>query len=290
MIYHLSNAYLSVSVSDLGAELISVCEQNGIEYIWQGDKRFWEGHAPWLFPICGRLWEGHYTWKGSSYEMDIHGFARVEPFELVEQTDTTLVLTLTENERTLAQYPFPFRLTVTYTLTDRSLSAKAVVENTGEEVLPASFGYHPGFCVPLGEGRFEDYRLTFGTPCQPKKILLSPTCFVTPEREELPLSEGRSLPLRHELFANDAIFVENMASSVTLESDKSEKNVTICYNDAPYVGFWQAYGDDVPYVCVEPWYGLPSTDGRVDDFATKSDMLHLEAGEKKEFSFEMIFR
>ena len=63
MIYYIENEYLRVGVSSLGAELMSIVKRDGeIEYLWQGDKKYWGGRAPNMFPICGRLFEGKYKY------------------------------------------------------------------------------------------------------------------------------------------------------------------------------------------------------------------------------------
>ena len=63
MIYFIENDYLFVKVSSRGAELTSIKNKdNGVEYLWQGDEKYWAGQAPVMFPICGRLYEGKYTY------------------------------------------------------------------------------------------------------------------------------------------------------------------------------------------------------------------------------------
>ena len=43
MLYTIENKKLSVTVSDLGAELMSVkTKADGCEYLWQGDEKYWE--------------------------------------------------------------------------------------------------------------------------------------------------------------------------------------------------------------------------------------------------------
>ena len=60
----IENEALRVTVSSMGAEMISAVDKNdGTEYVWQGDATYWTGHAYNLFPICGRLTEGKYTYK-----------------------------------------------------------------------------------------------------------------------------------------------------------------------------------------------------------------------------------
>ena len=285
----LSNECLTVTVAQKGAELISVTDENGCEYLWQADDRYWGEHAPWMFPVCGRFFGGHYTYEGKTYEMPIHGFARTEDFRLEEQTENTLSFVLTENERTLAMYPFPFSLRVTYTLSGKKLSATATVRNTGKAVLPATLGVHPGFCLPLGESSFEDHVLVFDAPCKPRLFVLSPSCFLSGEQTDFPLENGISLPLRRSLFDNDAIFVSDMADRVTLMSTASERKVTVHYPDVPYLGFWQKPHSDAPYLCIEPWYGLPSLDGAVEDLSEKPHMFRLSQGEEASMRCEILF-
>lgn len=52
----LKNDNISVEISDLGAEILSL-KKGSKEYIRNGKSDVWNGHAPVLFPICGRLAE-----------------------------------------------------------------------------------------------------------------------------------------------------------------------------------------------------------------------------------------
>ncbi|MBQ2308518.1 MAG: aldose 1-epimerase family protein, partial [Clostridia bacterium] len=44
----IKNEHLTATVSTLGAELQSLCDKDGKEYIWQGDPAVWSGRAPIL--------------------------------------------------------------------------------------------------------------------------------------------------------------------------------------------------------------------------------------------------
>ena len=88
MRYTIENKKIAVTVDSLGAELVSLkTKADDCEYVWQGDPTYWTGHAYNLFPICGRLTDGKYTYKGETYEMNLHGFARKTEYEMVEQTE-----------------------------------------------------------------------------------------------------------------------------------------------------------------------------------------------------------
>ncbi|MBQ8344980.1 MAG: aldose 1-epimerase family protein, partial [Clostridia bacterium] len=139
----LQNECLTVRISALGAELRSIVgRSDGWEYLWQADPQVWGQSAPWLFPICGRLYGGQYTYRGKTYEMGCHGFASQFVYEVDRLSDTEAVLTLRDNEETRVSYPFSFLFSVHYRLEGRRLIATATATNTGEGVMPATFGAH----------------------------------------------------------------------------------------------------------------------------------------------------
>lgn len=287
MIYTIANDKLTVQVDTVGAQLMSLkTNLDGCEYLWQGDPTYWKNRATVLFPICGRLFEGKYTWKDKTYEMVIHGIVKEAEFSLVKLDKSSITLEKSADDTTRASYPFDFTFRVTYSLDGLTLTERAEVVNTGDGVLPFSFGGHPGFNVPLdGKGRFEDYKVEFSGKAQPRRLLFSPTCFLTGKDEDLPLQDGTTVALRHNWFDDDAVFIKGMAESVTLKSPVTTKSVTVSYPGFRYLGFWHKPKTEAPYLCIEPWYGIPSTDGQVDDFAYKQSMDQLPAGQSREFSF-----
>ena len=73
----LENNNLKVTISDSGAELISVWDKSrNAERIWRGDSAVWGRHAPILFPFVGKVAGGKYSYRGREYKMTSHGFAR----------------------------------------------------------------------------------------------------------------------------------------------------------------------------------------------------------------------
>ncbi len=291
MIYTLKNKCLTVSICDRGAELLSVRRNdNKYEYIWQRDPAHWSSSAPWLFPICSHLAEDRYTWRGKTYELPIHGFARHQTFIPVTVSKTALTLVLDDTPETRRLYPFSFSLSITYRLVENDLEIEASVENTGKGTLPFAFGAHPGFNVPMeGKGSFEDYCLQFGEHCSPDELLLSENGLNTGKKKAYILREGKYLDLKRKRFEADGIFLSRMADSVTLGMEDNPRAVTVFYPNAPYLGIWSKPDRGASFVCIEPWYGLPSFEGEIDDLATKSDLFRLPRGEKKDFSFRYTF-
>ena len=281
MIYILENEQLRVKVSSLGAEMQSIRRvEDGTEYLWQGDAQFWARRASNLFPVCGRLWENQYVYRSKTYELGSHGFARGKEWEVVHQTANALTLQLLPDEDTLNAYPFRFVLEMTYALSEDNLSVTTIVRNQDDKDMVFSVGGHPGFNVPLAEGTgYEDYKLVFDAPCQPLQFICDENCFFLDKMTLFPLEENQTLPLRHSLFDNDAIFLQGTCGGVTLCSDKTERSVRIVYPDSPYLGIWHTPRTEAPFVCLEPWVQSPSRAGEVANLEDKADMIRLSPEE-----------
>ena len=159
---HIKNENESAAIDTLGAELVSFMGDDGFEHIWQGDKTYWGGHAPVLFPIVGALRDNRTCINGEWYEMKRHGVARHEEFTVTEQGEDYVTLQLTANEETKKQYPFDFVLTVSYYLTGSSITTKFTVKNADTKPMPFCIGGHPGFNIPIQSDEvFEDYDIVF---------------------------------------------------------------------------------------------------------------------------------
>ena len=283
MMITIANEILSVSIDTYGAQLRSIKSVTGTEYLWQGDERYWEDSSPVLFPYIARLYDGAYTYLGEKYQMGIHGFAAQSEFEAVEATPCSVTMQLNENTSTLAQYPFRFRFQICYRVENSTLFIQYKVFNRDNKVMPFAVGGHPGFNVPFSEGtKMEDYYLKFREPCTPERVGFTEELFLSGENTIYPLEEENTLRLRHDLFDDDAIVLQNMSQSVTLQSDRTRKRVTVCYPNMPYLGIWHMPHTDAPYVCIEPWTSLPSRQGIVEELTGKPDMQMVYPNEQWE--------
>lgn len=291
MVYTLENEKITAKISDFGAELISVVrKEDGCEYIWQADARYWGRHAPWLFPICSHFYEDTYTYRGKTYHMGSHGFARQSTFTAEQKSEVSLDMTLLSSDQTKAVYPFDFALTIHYTLEGETLRACMDIRNEGQQIMPVAPGGHPGFNVPLdGKGAYEDWYLEFEQPCDPDEMILTDTLYNSGIKRAYPLRDGNKMDLRHSMFVIDGVFLANVSTTVSLRSSCSDRFVTMKHPQMPYLGIWSKPKSDAPYVCIEPWRGLPSYDGSVEDLETRNDMFRLQPGEQRQVSFEFIF-
>lgn len=283
MLYTIRNAAMTVTVDSLGAQLQSITAAGGTEYLWNGDSAYWSGRAPILFPYVGRLTENHFTYDGREYEMSRHGFARSTEFSLVTQGKDHITLHIEDTPETHKVYPFAFRFDVSYVLEDNTLVIVYATENMDTKTMFFGLGGHPGFRVPLEEGKaFTDYRLTFGKPCQPWQVLMSDNYMINGHEAPYPLINGVDLPLRHDLFDHDAIILKNFARSVTLSAGEGTRGVTLTCPKMRYMGVWHQPRTDAPYVCLEPWVSLPSREGVVEDLSQQFDLISLAPRQRYE--------
>ena len=273
------NSCLSLTVDTHGAQMMSLRSCSGREFLWQGDPAYWKGRAPVLFPFIARLWNSRYTIHGKEYSMNIHGFASASEFAVAEQKSDTLILELTDNAETRKQYPFAFCFRMQYQLVENRVEITWNVENRSGETMPFAVGGHPGFRVGMEPGeKFEDYVLEFSQKCYPDRVGFSPEVLVSGQDEAYPLEENRILPLRHDLFDEDAVILKNTDREVTLRSRVNGTAVTVSFPDLPYLGFWHWPKTDAPYVCIEPWSSLPGRQNVIEELSCKSDLIQLHAG------------
>ena len=276
MLYTLRNDCMQVTVDDLGAQIMSITASDGLEYLWSGDPAFWGDRAPVLFPYVGRLTEGCYTFRDKRYEMGIHGFAAQSRFMAVVEEDDRLILALSDTPEIRKQYPFAFDFSVCFELDGTTLNIIYAVENRSRIPMHFGLGGHPGFRLPLEEGRsFEDYRLSFSRSCRPYQVNLSDSCMVLGHETPYALENGTTIPLHHRLFDHDAVILDHVDKTVTLSAGEGSRGVTVSYPMMRYLGIWHTTASDAPFVCIEPWSSLPSRLDIVEDISQQGDLITL---------------
>jgi galactose mutarotase-like enzyme len=252
-------------------------KKDGMEFLWQGDSKYWKGQSIILFPIIGGIPDGKYIYEGQMYEMNPHGFARNEEYELVVKSQTELVYKLVSSEKTLAQYPFHFEFFVTYKLEGNKLKHGFIVNNQDTADMLFSVGAHPGFNCPLYPNEtMEDYRLVFEKPENLKKrikkgsLLSGETAlFMAGEREKA---------LSHSLFYDGAAILDHVASNwLEIKSSKNNRVIRVEFEGFPYLGIWSA-ANDGPFICIEPWFGVDSTQGDSYELTKKEGLVKLSSG------------
>lgn len=144
----LKNTALTLNISLHGAELTSIRDSFGREFLWQADPAFWKRHSPVLFPIVGSLWDKHFRVNGREYEMGQHGFARDMDFRLVSERDDEMWFELKSSPETLAKYPYEFTLRIGYRLEANKIHVMWEVSGDDSQTMWFQIGAHPAFYLP----------------------------------------------------------------------------------------------------------------------------------------------
>ncbi len=260
MMHYIENGRLKIGVSDHGAELCSIYDKKREqEVLWQADPKYWNRHAPVLFPFVGKVNGGYYRYNGESFKMGQHGFARDMEFTFIGSTKDTITHVLTSNKETLAKYPFEFELEITHRIEKNKVFVEWKVTNpTYDEQLYFSIGAHPAFNVPVLPGtKKDDYFVLFEGKDELEYICIDPATesadFKNPHKLVL---DGGYLPVTMDLFDNDAfIFDGGQVEKVAICYPDKTPYVTMDCKGFPSFGLWSKPKTDAPYICLEPWVG-----------------------------------
>ena len=267
----IKNDYLTAKINEVGAELKSlVC--NDIQYIWQGDERFWAGSAPLLFPICSGLKDDEYYLDGKKYTLQKHGYARFCKFEVENQVEDSVTFLLCSNEESLRQFPFRYELRVTYTLENKTLKVKYDVKNLSDDTMYFSIGAHEGYYCPEG---IEEYDVIL-----PEAETLDSTVLegnVLGNNKVRIIENSDRIALKYDYFAVDALVFKDMkARSAVLKNRNNGKAVKVTFEGCDYFLLWTK--PDAPYICLEPWCGISDNKDTDKNFKTKEGIRQIAAG------------
>jgi galactose mutarotase-like enzyme len=272
----LSSRELTAEINPFGAQLSTLRDGAGRDLLWGGDPSFWAGRAPLLFPIVGALAGNSYRLGSDIYHLPRHGFARSKLFEIVDSTSATATFRLKADEASLRVYPFRFELDVRFALDGPTLSVTMCARNSGDEDMPASFGYHPAFRWPLpfGQARAAHF-IEFSAEESAAIRRLDAAGLLTRELHPTPVSHGR-LALTDALFQDDVIIFDEIRSRYVTYGAGEGPRIRVSYPDAPYLGIWTK--PQAPFICVEPWHGVADPAGFSGDFRTKPGVFLVPAG------------
>ena len=292
MNFVIKNLHYTLTVSDKGAEMISLKRDTGAELMWQcEDEELWCDHAPLLFPVCGQLKGKGYEYKGVRYDMTSHGFIKNALFTPVLKEEDKIVLTTSSNEQTKKIYPFDFTLTATYELKGNKVLFSVSIKNEGDEPLPHMFGWHPGFILPTDDGQsIEDYEIAFDGY---KKITWTPLqhgCFARPYGEDYAIENGSYRLCEEEIYKNDTMIFSDCGRHLTLSAKDKPFSLDMSWSDnLPYLCIWKEPVSEANFICLEPWTGTPG-DGETEENFESRKMERLLPGNEAIYSYELSFK
>ena len=335
----LKNTALTLNISLHGAELTSIRDSFGREFLWQADPAFWKRHSPVLFPIVGSLWDKHFRVNGREYEMGQHGFARDMDFRLVSEREDEMWFELKSSPETLAKYPYKFTLRIGYRLEANKIHVMWEVSGDDSQTMWFQIGAHPAFYLPrfvyggsaacasdssrhsdpesgapnlaassasgsgsAGSGAASDFgrasrgcfRL-YGRGAEGVVPLESFRYIKVSEKQCTDISDvqelntpGGVMPLDDHTFDIGAYIIgDSQVCRVDLVSTTGLRCVSLEF-DTPLVGLWAPSAKDVPFVCIEPWYGRCDRVGFTGEFSERDCVNSLSPGQVFRASYTII--
>ena len=285
-IISISNGSLTASIDTMGAQLMSL-QKGESEYLWQGDANWWPRRAPILFPIVGVLKDGKAESAEGTVSLARHGLARLNQFEVVEKSDSSVTLQLKSTEETRKSYPYDFELKLIFSVDGDTLTQSYKVTNPANVVLPFTLGAHPAFNIPIPgveAASLDQYHLSFTrswTSYGPSITDEGLCDYTTPQRL---IVDSDTLPLSWELIDREkTITLENVPDRrITLaanaEASSEAHGIQMDFEGFDYLGIWSA-APGCPFVALEPWCGIADTVDCDGIFEHKPGIISLEPGQ-----------
>ena len=275
MEYYLRSNELEVTISTLGAEMISV-KYYSKERLWQNDNNTWSGHAPVLFPIAGKI---KVKIDGITYPLLQHGFARRREFEFVSRSDNKITFKLSSDEETLKLFPYHFDLYISYEINDSEIKLIYEVKNTGNNTMYYSLGTHTSFSL---DETIDNYNVVFDSDKELINHLNDRDPSLT--GDTIKMSDEGILDLSTEYIENakTVIFKNLKSTCATLIHKSGKKIASIEYNGFPYILFWHPL--DSKMVCMEPWHNILDYKDDEREFKDKDNIIKLKPQESNELT------
>lgn len=281
----ISNSKLTVWIKTEGAEICSIQNKEGTEFMWDANPDVWGSHAPVLFPIIGSLKHKHFLYNDQKYYTPKHGFIRHnENLKVVDHQSNSVTFHYSYNKETLPIYPFKFDFTITFTLEGNSVVVKHQIKNLGQEVMYYSIGGHPAFkCPVFEEESYSDYLLEFESEETAETYLIDDHGLQSGVTAPM-LKNDKMIRLQHDLFTDDALIFKNLKSrKVSLAHETKGPVVTVSFDAFNYLGIWAKTNGN--FVCIEPWLGITDTATTDGDFTKKEANQTLAPEETKNISY-----
>jgi galactose mutarotase-like enzyme len=277
MNYILENENIKISANTFGGELNNlITKKDNVEFLWNGDEKYWKYHSPILFPIVGKVFNNKYRTENEEYELPQHGLARTREFKMIEKNDNHIIFELLWSEDTLKIYPYKFSLRLSYELLENGVKVGYNVKNLDNKEIYFSIGGHPAFMCPLLNGeKFEDYYFEFNQIENTGIMdLATNKGYFTGKINEF-FNNSNIINLNLNLFKYDALVFNGLKSNlITLKSNKNSKELSMDFTGFPYLALWTK-PTGAPFICIEPWYGHSDYDNFNGEFKDREGIEKL---------------
>ena len=283
MLHEIKNNFITATINDLGAELISL-KFNNIDILNNPITSTWNKVSPILFPVVSKLHDESYLVDETTYFISKHGFARNMIFDVVLKNESSITFKLSSSSETLKYYPYNFELYISYIADNANLKVNIKIKNTDNQNIYFMIGGHPGFKVPFYDNeKYEDYYLEFENheTCTNRLVLNGS---ISNEYIDYLKNENK-IKLQHDLFDNDALILNNLSSKyVDIRSNNHKEYIRFYFKDFETLAIWATNTDSTRFVCLEPWSGINIDYQKIND---KIGSNKLNIKEEKTFTYSI---
>lgn len=286
MLITLKKDFQKAIVDDNGAQLISYT-LNDKEYLWQADQNYWKGYSPILFPVVGATLNDSLNIDGKDYNIPKHGIVRGKKFSIDFLSEDRISLVYVYNEESLKQYPYKFKLYVEHMLIDNGVKTSYKIKNLEDKPIHFCIGGHPSFNCPLNKcEKFEDYSLVFSETENIPAYYTEQGYYLDYSYKMNLLENTNTIPLKYSDFDNDAYILCDLKSNyVDLINTDNKKGIHFIFDDFPCLVIWTPTKKQAPFICIEPWHGLPAVKGESGKIEDKPYCIKLDKHSEKQLSY-----
>lgn len=213
-------------------------------------REMWAGN-PILFPLISFNHlpdaENHYEWQGKRHPLPPHGFARRNPWRVVDHSTSSATLELSDTETTRAVYPWSFRHQLSHRLEGGRLRVQHCIINDSDEPMPFCLGIHPYLRIPGPRSR-SIIRVVASTRVTP----------IDQARSYNSTPFGHSEIALQNDFSSTLQLTDLITRECRLRDPVTRLETILNWEDSPgfrNVVFWSRTPED-PWICVEPWTAL----------------------------------
>lgn len=281
--YQIENSYITIQVTSVGAEIKRLFAKPWHrDLLWipqdENDEKIWNRSSPILFPIVGKLKDDTYKFAGKSYKMPQHGFARDMDFKCTLCEGNEIEFLLESDQETFEMYPFCFELRIKYVLQANKLTTHYSVKNTDRQDIYFSIGAHPAFET----AKVDNYEIHFE---KKEDGFFQLNNGLVNWNNLISLKDSKLIPDK-KLFLKDALVFKDVKSNyIELVDLKRHEAIRVSGTNTPFLGIW-AKGS-VPFVCIEPWYGVSDEINHNQNLESKNGIQKLPLGETFNFNYSI---
>lgn len=285
----ISNEFLTAEIAIKGAEIRkiwnNITEEN---YFWEPVPEIWNGVSPVLFPTVGKSINDEIRYKGKTYSLTNHGFARHTKFKIERVSKESVTFLLTDEMLPKDSFIYKFQFRVKYSLVEKKIITTYSVYNPMNEEISFSVGAHPAIKCPFDlDHKLSDYYIEFPEDEKLKQHLINELALYTGETKNFFLVENK-IDLKKIDVSDTLVFSEYKSKFVELIEKESKRSVKLTMEGFPYTAFWNKKGGN--YLCIEPWHGKSEDIGFAGEFFEKKDLVKLDGDKTWESSYTIEFK